>query len=1140
MNILYRNIIAMACMVACMLLLPADAAALPLDTYAPQSKLSSGHWVKIKVSDSGIYRITPDQLRKWGFQQPENVRVYGYGGNIQSDILNAVTYTDDLPLAGCEYTSRGLFFYAHGPLSWEQDPSGRYLPVHNYYSTDAYYFLSDAPGTTGGIPATGSPVRAGNATEQFTEHLLHETETMSPGETGHVLLGEDFRTRTTQTFSFNLPGNVSENVWIRTVFGANVQYSIARIQMNVNGNAVTPSPNYIDTSDLSDARHYKSANMIASTTLGDNIGKLDIGITFSCTGTVRLARLDNITVNYTRALSLDGAQLAFRTDRGFALAASGNIRIWDITSPGAVARVDFTVDGGKACSTPTFSGVREYVAWNADAEFPTPAYVGTTANQNLHGEETPDMVIFTLPQWKARAEQLADIHRAAPQNLKVLVVNAEQVYNEFSSGTPDIGAFRRMLKMMWDRGRESANPATGSDSKLQYALMFGRAFYDHRGITPEGRSYLNSILPQWQSIDGETDNVSYTTEDYLAFLRDDSGAYPGQDYHCIGVGRIPVNNANEAKVILEKIRNYVRDSRKNDWKNRYLLCADDGNDSKHLTQMEDTESLLKKNGFGADNIFHKVYIDAFTIINGKAPDARERMQRYLDQGVIWWWYIGHASATSWTGEGLLELTDINVASYPHAPMLFAATCNFLRWDRIQTSGAEMLFFNPNGIIGAIAATRPVYIDYNKTMAFGVAQTANLRDPAGNPLSIGEIFRRAKNTSLNNDSNKLRYVLMGDPALPLAIPQEKALLEAIDNTPLDPDNPPSIMAQQRLTISGRILDSEGNTDTSFNGYVTPTIYDAEYSTITQGHNTVENGVLVEGKQEIIEEMGERLFVGRGNVTAGEFEVNVAMPIEISGNYRPATMNLYAVSDDTSRDACGVNREFYVYGFASDVEPDNNAPVIEFFGLNTEGFRSGQTVNATPMVIARVRDDIGINISTAGIGHQINLQLDSNVTYPEAVYYYTPGEDGAVSGNLNFLMPELTAGTHTLRLRVWDTSNNMAESQIEFSVDPRQAPEIFDLYADCNPARDHTNFIVSHNRPDIVMHVKVEVFDLMGRPVWTGEQNAKSDMGLSEPLAWDLTDPAGRRVNRGIYLYRATVTTDHEQYVSASRKLAVTAP
>ena len=140
MNILYRNIIAMACMVACMLLLPADAAALPLDTYAPQSKLSSGHWVKSKSPIPAYTGLLPTSCANGGFQQPENVRVYGYGGNIQSDILNAVTYTDDLPLAGCEYTSRGLFFYAHGPLSWEQDPSGRYLPVHNYYSTDATTF----------------------------------------------------------------------------------------------------------------------------------------------------------------------------------------------------------------------------------------------------------------------------------------------------------------------------------------------------------------------------------------------------------------------------------------------------------------------------------------------------------------------------------------------------------------------------------------------------------------------------------------------------------------------------------------------------------------------------------------------------------------------------------------------------------------------------------------------------------------------------------------------------------------------------------------------------------------------------------------------------------------------------------------
>ncbi len=1136
---LYSYILFLTCSIAC-LLIPSKAVALPLDTYAEQSKLAEGRWVKIKVAESGIYLITPAQLRQWGFQKPEKERVYGYGGTMQSDILNASTYTDDLPIAGCEYTSRGLFFYAHGPLKWEYASGGHFIHSPNYYSTDAYYFLSDSSVADEEMPVTGTPERDANAVEQFTEHLLHEQEIISAGSTGHILLGEDFRSKTSQTFQFTLPDNVSKSIWLRTAFGANVQDSQGKIAYTVNGKSATSFS--IKASENEEARHFILNTSSTTFDLESVTDHVDVGLTFSASGTVKLARLDNIVINYARALRLSQPQLIFHTNRAFALSgASDGTRVWDVTDPAQTLKVDCTLDNGAACTTPTATGMREYVAWNPEASFPAPTYVSTTSNQNLHGVETPDMVIFTLPQWKSHAEQLADIHRAAPQNLSVLVVNAEQVYNEFSSGTPDIGAFRRMLKMLWDRGGGSNT----SDSKLRYVLMFGRAFHDHRGLTAEGRPYTGSILPQWQSIDGETDNVSYTTEDYLAMLRDGAGANPASDYHCVGIGRIPLNSASEAKTTVEKIRNYMRDARKGDWKNRYLLCADDGDRGEHMRQMEHTDTVLFTHGRGGDNIYHKVYVDAFSIVNGKTSGAHERMHRYLDQGVIWWWYIGHASATSWTGEGLLELSDINVAHYPHAPMLYAATCNFLRWDRIQLSGAEMLFFNPNGIIGAIAATRPVYITYNQYISYALAQVANDRDENGKPLPIGEIFRRAKNLPLDNNANvttnKLRYVLMGDPALALAAPEGKAVLDAIDDTPIDPENPPSIMAQQRLNISGRVLDSEGNTDTSFNGYIIPTIYDAEYSSTSQGHNDYKSdGTIIEGVEKVFDEMGERLFVGRDNVVNGEFTVKVAMPMEISGNYRPATLNMYAVTDDGTRDAGGVDRNFYVYGYASDVDPDNQPPVIEFFGLNTEGFRSGQTVNSTPMVIARVRDDIGINISAAGIGHQINLQLDGQRTYPDAVYYYTPGTDGAISGNLNFTLPELTAGNHTLRLRVWDTSNNMAESQIDFIVDPSQAPQIFDLYADCNPAVDHTNFIVVHNLPDAVMNVKVDVYDLMGRPVWTGEQNARSDMSLSEPLNWDLTDRTGRRVNRGIYVYRATVTTDNQQYVSASRKLAVTAP
>ena len=43
-----------------------------------------------------------------------------------------------------------------------------------------------------------------------------------------------------------------------------------------------------------------------------------------------------------------------------------------------------------------------------------------------------------------------------------------------------------------------------------------------------------------------------------------------------------------------------------------------------------------------------------------------------------------------------------------------------------------------------------------------------------------------------------------------------------------------------------------------------------------------------------------------------------------------------------------------------------------------------------------------------------------------------------------------------------------------------------------------------------------------------------------MEWNLSDAAGRRVQRGIYVYRATVALDGEQHVSAARKLAVAAP
>lgn len=72
------------------------AAALPVETYAENSRLASGRWVKISVGASGMYLLSDAELRQWGFSNPANVKVYGYGATRLPERLDA-SYIDDLP-----------------------------------------------------------------------------------------------------------------------------------------------------------------------------------------------------------------------------------------------------------------------------------------------------------------------------------------------------------------------------------------------------------------------------------------------------------------------------------------------------------------------------------------------------------------------------------------------------------------------------------------------------------------------------------------------------------------------------------------------------------------------------------------------------------------------------------------------------------------------------------------------------------------------------------------------------------------------------------------------------------------------------------------------------------------------------------
>lgn len=1119
-------------------------AALPADHYTEESVLASGRWVKISVDESGLYRIPAATLRQWGFSDPAKVRIHGYGGRRIADALTAANYIDDLPLIQSRSCSDGsVVFYAVGPDSWEGTGKEVRVRRFNPYSTAGYYFVTSADSESRPINATGTPGAKSPATT-FVERLHHEQELVSPGECGALLVGEDFRYTPTRRFTFDLPGRC-DSVMFKTSFIAKTYNSSSRVVFTANGKQVPAVA--ADAINASGAGEIHGAEGRATHVLPDSLydlgERLELTITHKATSVVYNAWLNYISVNYVRTLSLPAeGHLDFSTDSmSLSLGnATDATHIWDVTDPSEIRDVEFSAEAGSAVWTARLSGTRDYAAWNDNARLPAPKTVGFVTNQNLHADRDIEMVIFTHPSWRAQAERIAELHRTEPDNMTVKVVDVDDVYNEFSSGAQDVSGLRKYLKMLYDR-------SSSGDRPLRFVLLMGRMTYDERHLTAGVKALGCPTIPAWQlredrySLDSEQ---GYATDDFLAMLEDGSGSRLGSDKLSVAVGRLPVTSTSTARLITDKIISYVRRPPRGAWKNKVLGLADDLDYGVHYRQ---TEWFMRGFGLNDNNpyLLEKVYLPAYELSGGVYQGAREQMFRQLNEGVAWWTFVGHATNHSWTGDGMLTYSDINSLYLRRLPFVYAATCNFLRWDSNTLSGGEILMYEQNGgVIGMISATRPVYITYNGYFTNAIGKEIGRRVDGRLPAT-GEIYRRAKNNIryvddktgiegeiLNND-NRLRYVFMGDPALRLATPDNLVSIESIGGVSLDSGEQIIIPARGNPVIRGAVTAPDGSVLTDFNGTLLLDLYDADRTP-----DFVKNGDQYDACKPF-DIHGDRLYSGSCRVTDGRFELSVAMPTQISDNFREATFCMTAYSDDGLTEASGLNHDCYVYGYDELAAEDNEAPVIETFFLNHSTFSSGDDVNPDPVVLATVRDNVGINLSMAGVGQQMSLMLDGKTSYNDVPFYYTPAADGSPSGEIAYPLSGLTEGNHTLRLRVFDTNGNSATRTIDCFVREGLAPTIFDIYTDVSPATTEANFYITHNRPDGMMTVTVSVYNLLGHLLWSQTNTGRSDMFTSAPVTWDLTDGTGNRVGRGIYVYRATVTADGETYQTGSRKIAVTA-
>ncbi len=1119
-----------------------DVYAFAPETYAEKSVLAEGDWIKIQIEESGLYRIPNATLRRWGFSDPSKVRIYGRGGAKLPDLLSQENFFDDLKPVAVKNDGSGVVFYAHGPETVTGYGSGYLSAQCNIYSSYGYYFVTASDEAQPEQTKVYTPGATGNAAQTFTELSRHERDLTAPGECGPNLLGEEFRYTPSRRFAMEMPGVVEgSEVKLECYFAAKTYNYASEIGLYVNGSELPLTASQTISATGGSSTMWAQATQARNTFTAEG-EKTEIGIEFRASSVVYGAWLDYLALSYERRLELPQSTqtLCFSSDaRSLSLGMGGDandLNIWDVTDPTRYLAVDFGIEGDRAAwsgvSAVTGNAPRRYAAWTDRAKLPEPRMVSAVTNQNLHGLREVDMVIISPASYVKEARKIAAIHTA--EGLNTEVVDVEKIYNEFSSGTPDICGIRNFLKMLYDRGE-------GSEHRLKYVLLTARTSYDIRRLAQETASNRFPVLPAWYDGSRRTSlspTDSFGTDDFISMLEDNAGTELSRDRLCVAVGRIPVTSTAELRSYIDKLKAYRTSTRKTAWKNRVMLLADDEQGGDFAHDMENFTKGMNDNA-SRQYVFQKVYMDAYEFTGGEYPGARRDMFRNLNEGVAWWIFSGHANDHSMTAEKQLTYDDINNRMYlRNYPFLLAATCNFLKWDGSNESAGEMLVNERNGgLIGVISATREAYIPSNSMLVAAFGRALDNRDENGRLITAGEAYRRAKNDIRDKDgvlisnANKLRYVFMGDPAMTPITPSCRISVDSIAGKATGGDEAPQLAARQKARISGRVLDIDGLTDESFNGTLSIDIYDSEKSMNTRGR----------GDGEVInfETHGDKIYSGATTVTNGRYSVEVAMPEEIADNYRPALINLYACSSDAvPKEAISAFSDFYVAGYDDTEAPDTEAPKIEFLVLNHESFAEGGTVNTAPMVLARVTDNVGINISSTGMGRAMNLLVDGKKSVTDVNFYYTPLSDGTAGGEIAYPLDELREGDHSLRFRVWDTSGNMAEREISFRVKDGLAPEVFDVYADSNPAHEQTNFFVRHNQPDCMATVTVTVYNLLGRPVWSGSMKGRSDMFLSTPVNWDLCDSNGRRVPRGIYVYTATITTDGGlSHKSASHKIAV---
>ncbi|MCP9494549.1 MAG: C25 family cysteine peptidase [Pyrinomonadaceae bacterium MAG19_C2-C3] len=450
-------------------------------------------------------------------------------------------------------------------------------------------------------------------------------------------------------------------------------------------------------------------------------------------GSSDVSLVDYLRLTYPRrfravdnALAFDSATIA-RVE-GF---TNNRMRAIDVTRPDDVREVVATVQPETNGSftamlaAPARGTASRSISLFTDDRFERPVSVTANRPANLHdATQAADLIVITTEDLRASLEPLVALRQG--QGLRVIVVNVEDIYDEWNFGNPhSAAAVRDFLKYTM----------TNWQGVPRYVLLGGDASLDPRNYL--GRGDFDAVPTRLI----DTSNMETASDEWIVDFDEDG---IGE----LAIGRLPARNAAEANRMVAKIVGNIAGVEGR----AALLFAD--------SRVRDGFDFVTTSQAATAAIPQSIREEL-----NRNPDEATTHADFIaavNRGPLVVNYFGHGSIDLWSGAGFFSNGDaLALTNGSRLPFFTLMTClNGYYHDPGLDSLAESLLKAENG--GAVAVWASSGMTAPQSQAL-VNQELYRGLFAENSMTLGDAVRRAKAATTDSDVRRT-WILFGDPSM----------------------------------------------------------------------------------------------------------------------------------------------------------------------------------------------------------------------------------------------------------------------------------------------------------------------------------------------------------------------------------------